>query len=207
MPTIDSLQQSNARLRQALTEILRRAEAHPADFGIALARISGLAYEALNAVDAPELEKPMQPFKRVEGPAEHKDVRTLITKYGMSKDAAVSYAETASRADYFLNDTYQVIRRYVLFGLGDQPMAHLSIKRRDKQPVHDWRDFQQIKNLLVGPENEGLEIFPAESRLVDTSNQYHLWVFAFTETRLPIGFADRLVMDADQASKFGATQR
>ena len=28
-----------------------------------------------------------------------------------------------------------------------------------------------IKNLIVGPEHEGFEIYPAESRLVDTANQ------------------------------------
>jgi hypothetical protein len=39
-----------------------------------------------------------------------------------------------------------------------------SIKRRDKSSAHGWRDLLSIKNLIVGPEYEGFEIHPAESR-------------------------------------------
>ncbi|MDE2096115.1 MAG: hypothetical protein KGL39_02645 [Patescibacteria group bacterium] len=46
--------------------------------------------------------------------------------------------------EVYLNDVYQVHRRN--FG----EMTHLSIKRVDKQPIHDWRDLQEIKNRLVG---------------------------------------------------------
>jgi len=53
-------------------------------------------------------------------------------------------------------------------------MLHLSIKRLDKHPVRDWRHFQRIKNELIGEENEAVELYPAQSRLVDTTNQYHL---------------------------------
>lgn len=70
---------------------------------------------------------------------------------------------------------------------------HLSIKRRDKEPIHDWRDLQAIKNMLVGPEYEAVELYPAESRVVDTSNQYHLWVFVKSsegedKPKLPFGW-------------------
>jgi hypothetical protein len=65
-------------------------------------------------------------------------------------------------------------------------MVHLSIKRHDRAPCLDWRDKQEIKNQLVGPECEGLELYPAESRVVDTSNQFHLWVFK--TMKLEIGF-------------------
>jgi len=83
-------------------------------------------------------------------------------------------------------------------------MVHLSIKRLDKHPIHDWRHFQWIKNELVGEENEAIEIYPAESRLVDTSNQYHLWVFSSSEVRIPLGFGERAVWEGDVA---GAKQR
>lgn len=90
----------------------------------------------------------------------------------------------------WLNDTYQV-------SIHDahEHIIHLSIKRIDKQPVHDWRDFQTIKNELVGPENEAVELYPAESRLVDTSNQYHLFVFRDKTFRLPFGFEERWVSE------------
>lgn len=70
-------------------------------------------------------------------------------------------------------------------------VAHLSFKVHDRQPHHDWRDLQRIKNEICGPEHDAVEIYPAESKLVDTSNQYHLWVF--NHYKLPFGFQERLV--------------
>lgn len=88
---------------------------------------------------------------------------------------------------------------------GWPPAWWLSIKRRfTKEPVHDWRHFQKIKNELVGEENEGIELYPAESRLVDTSNQYHLFVLQDPKMRFPIGFQDRAVA---AKSMLGAEQR
>jgi hypothetical protein len=58
--------------------------------------------------------------------------------------------------------------------------------------VHDWRDLQRIKNELVGPECEAVELYPAESRLVDTANQYHLWADADPTYRFGLGFNMRL---------------
>lgn len=50
----------------------------------------------------------------------------------------------------------------------------LSIRRHDWKPVLDWRDKQAIKNQIAGPECEAAELYPAESRLVDTCNWAHL---------------------------------
>lgn len=54
--------------------------------------------------------------------------------------------------------------------------AHISFKRLDRAAVRDWRHFQAIKNDIAGAEREAVEIFPAESELMDGANQYHLWV-------------------------------
>jgi hypothetical protein len=97
------------------------------------------------------------------------------------------------------NDIYQVAVRNKGGGL-----VHLSIKRIDRQPIHDWRDLQQIKNELVGPECEAVEIYPAESRRVDTANQYHLWAFVDPAYRIPFGFSERAVT---QESIAGSVQR
>lgn len=106
-----------------------------------------------------------------------------------------------------MNDVYQVNIRSLepIEGLGR--IVHLSIKRRDKSAIHDWRDLQWIKNELVGKEFDAVEIYPAEERLVDTSNQYHLWVFL--DVRLPFGFSDRMVTEAEVESAPGCknTQR
>ena len=66
--------------------------------------------------------------------------------------------------------TLEIVRTH--FGEENGDMFWLSIKRRDRAPVHDWRELQQIKNMIVGDEHEGFEVYPAESRLVDTANQY-----------------------------------
>ncbi len=71
-------------------------------------------------------------------------------------------------------------------------VTHLSIKRNDGAAIRDWRHFQRIKNELCGPEREGVEIFPAESRLVDGANQWHVWVLP-VGARVPFGFGSRLV--------------
>jgi hypothetical protein len=96
-------------------------------------------------------------------------------------------------AAIFRNSRYQVtvyIREEVQpFGT----VAHLSFKVHDKQAHHDWRDMQRIKNEICGPECDAVEVFPAESKLVDAANQYHL--FVFQEFRLPFGFQTRLVGD------------
>lgn len=108
------------------------------------------------------------------------------------------YAAIEREERIWINSRYQVNIREVTSDNGkpsSPPVLHLSIKRRDKQPIHDWRDLQRIKNELVGPECEAVEIYPAESRLVDTSNQFHLWVFNDPAFRFPLGFNERLVLE------------
>lgn len=71
------------------------------------------------------------------------------------------------------NDIYVVAIRKVREEMSD--MIWLSICRIDKKPLHNWRDLQTIKNMLVGEDCFGYEVYPAEDQLVDTANQYHLW--------------------------------
>jgi len=89
----------------------------------------------------------------------------------------------------FENDVYRVEINY------RHPYINLDIKRLDGGSDKNWRDFQQIKNELIGPEHEAVELFPAESRLVDTSNQYHLWVHVDPGYRFPFGFESIGVAD------------
>lgn len=109
-----------------------------------------------------------------------------------------------ARDTIYKNDVYQVntcTREFPDFG----PLIHLSIKRIDRKPIHDWRDLQEIKNLIVGPEHEALELYPAESRRVDTANQYHLWVVPDPNYRVPFGFFDGRF--CDDSSLGGAVNR
>jgi hypothetical protein len=96
----------------------------------------------------------------------------------------------------FKNNLYQVWVRKLDPQPGGWPgMYHLSIRRLDREAVHDWRHLQRIKNEIIGPEHEGVELYPAEDRLVDEANQFHLWVLVDGGMRFPFGFAERLVSD------------
>ena len=102
---------------------------------------------------------------------------------------AKSMEREARLQEIWVNDIYQVniLRGKDCDGYVHHPQlkgkcVYISIKTHNKEAVRDWRHFQQIKNELVGEHREAVEIFPSEDRLVDTANQYHLWV-------LPVGFS------------------
>lgn len=92
----------------------------------------------------------------------------------------------------FRNSRYQVQMRTYSSPIGE--MLWLSIVSIDRSARHDWRDLQRIKNELCGEEREALELFPAESRLVDTNNQYHLFVLPEGAVA-PFGYMERDVAD------------
>ena len=82
----------------------------------------------------------------------------------------------------FQNGIYTVILGHV------PPLVRITVIRLDNQPVRSWKDLQEIKNIFVGPECEAVEVFPAESRLMDTANEYHLWAHPQPGFRFPFGF-------------------
>lgn len=86
-------------------------------------------------------------------------------------------------------------------------VTHLSIKRNDRGPEIPWRHLQRIKSELAGDETEAFELFPAESRLVDTANQRWLWCVP-PGMKLPVGFDEgRHVGTPEQAAAIGARQK
>jgi hypothetical protein len=123
----------------------------------------------------------------------------------MREQAAASIAG----AQIYVNNHYYVTARQVPTGFG--LMFCLEIRRHDQEPIHDWRELQKVKNMLVGSEAEGVELYPAESRLVDASNVTYmyclpaktgsdnkpltdengLWQFQ----QFPFGFGKRLVSE------------
>jgi len=102
-------------------------------------------------------------------------------------------------AEIYVNDIYQVA---VYRKEEADELVHvdelkgrctwLSIKRRDKRPVNNWQDMQTIKNRLVGVDCDAIQIFPAESRMVNMANQYHLIVLP-SDASLPFGWGRRSV--------------
>lgn len=136
--------------------------------------------------------------RKIEALARQGDVTVEVVKALLKKEEECS--------QIFLNNRYQVtMSEAEVYSLWPQ-MWHLSIKRIDKEPIHDWRDLQRIKNEVVGEEYEAIELYPAESRRVDTSNQYHLWVFKDKFT-IPIGFLERRVQGPEKTVGTGAKQR
>lgn len=74
------------------------------------------------------------------------------------------------------DDEYGVAARETRFDPDGPAWTHLVIHRQDAQPIHSWADMQTIKNELCGDQSEALELYPAEGRLLDRANAYHLWV-------------------------------
>lgn len=133
----------------------------------------------------------MTKFERAYYPPEAFDYhRYMKPPASLTKAAAKQMVKEMQADAVWRNDMYQVAVRIQKAG----ELRHLSIKRIDRLPIHDWRDLQHIKNELCGDESEAVEIYPAESRRVDSANQYHLWVFP-RGYRIPFGFGTRLVTE------------
>lgn len=140
--------------------------------------------------------KPWQPLtQRIVGGEEH------FRKHGLTVPDRV-----------YANELYSVFVRVVPSTYeerelsDDEAMLHVSFHRHDRAAVRDWRHFQAIKNEVAGSERTAIEIFPAESQLVDTSNEYHLWV-------LPVGYPlpfampeGRVMTQAEGVAEYGVTK-
>jgi len=126
------------------------------------------------------------------------------------KEKELIYGSTDVRC--YLNSLYQVNVIEIPSpypkdsGWPQDPILQLSIKRRDKLAIHDWRHLQKIKNEIVGPERLAVEFYPPESMLVDTANQYFLWVLppAFGPNLFPFMFKERAVVEGSMG---GSRQR
>lgn len=101
--------------------------------------------------------------------------------------------------EHWWSAQYQVVKRVYsndpVFK-SQHGMIYLGISNADQTARHDWRDFQAIKNQLAGPDWEGIEIFPAEERLVDPSNLFMLFCF---KLRIRVGPNERSVLMAEEA--------
>ncbi len=147
----------------------------------------------------------MTPFRRTQlnMPKVKDFIKQCMQDYGVSREEAKRQYNELKSDIIYVNDKYQV-------NLDENPpnnlhpdLVHLSIKRLDKQPIHDWRELQQIKNLICGPECEALELYPAEARVVDVANQFHLFVLP-PGKMIPCGWLEGV---KSSEGKGGAVQR
>lgn len=121
--------------------------------------------------------------------------------------ARIAFAKERKDEMVWTNTKYQVatiVSDHPIFGR----MMQINIRRRDGNVIfRDWREFQDIKNQLAGPECEGLELYPAESRLIDTANKYHIWVILDDTKGIPIGWHDGRHARDDKSKLPGLRQR
>jgi len=89
----------------------------------------------------------------------------------------------------YVNDAYRV----EVYDDYESPTVWLVIQNLDGSANRDWRDFQEIKNTLVGPKNEGIELYPSEDRKRDMANVFHLFVLRDESAELPFGAPGRRV--------------
>jgi len=125
-----------------------------------------------------------------------KAVDLLISTFPNESLIREKLIEEQLQDEIWLNNLYQVNVCSIAAQNNWPAMLHLSIKSRNKSPIRDWRHMQRIKNEIVGIENEAVELYPAESRLVDSANQYHLWALAEAGLRFPFGFPGRFIYSA-----------
>lgn len=106
----------------------------------------------------------------------------------------------ADRASRFYESRYYFVIVTEIITANDVEMTWLSIRRNDRKATQDWRHLQAIKNELTSPEREAVQLYPAESRLLDESNQIHLWVYP-EDQALPFGYANRSVITATELER------
>jgi hypothetical protein len=118
-------------------------------------------------------------------------VEKTMPEYLCSRDEAVMqfYVYLHEDFDVFENEQYQVQR----FPRDDVGMVQLSIHNNDGSATHDWRDMQDIKNTIMGPDYEAVELYPSEFRKRDIGNVYHLFVHSVEGKRFPFGAQGRRV--------------
>jgi hypothetical protein len=132
-------------------------------------------------------------------------VAETMRALGIDETAARTLLEAErQKCEYYVNDLYQV---QVAPCGPDNAMLHLCVRRLDGGTIRDWRHLQRIKTELAGPEREGFEIYPRESRLVDTSNKFHIWVLPEGVSIDAIGWQKRDVQYTEHRDIPGMRQR
>lgn len=132
--------------------------------------------------------------RRLEATAAELVASTQGTARPMRMPEALDLIGHRMSIPHFQNSRYHV----AIDQLPDQDVLHLDIRTRDKAVPgpERWRDFQRIKNELVGTDFEACELYPAEDRLRDAGNNFHLWVLPRGQ-RFPFGFSTRIVSYKD----------
>ncbi len=123
----------------------------------------------------------MTPFERAE--MDVPNWQEIMAMSSCTEAEAKEKAAWLSGQAVWVNNIYQVNVEFMQGG-----RAHLIIRRQDKQAIHNWQHFFEIKNQLLGPECEAVEVYPKGSQLIDEKHHYHLWGFRSPKDTFGIGF-------------------
>jgi hypothetical protein len=117
-----------------------------------------------------------EPFPPLPG-----EIDLIAVMWGITPEKAEERWEFQNQVCQFWEDDEHEVKAMPING-GTQ----LLIRRKDRQKVTDhYQVFQRIKNQILGPEVEAIELYPAASREYDTSNTYSLWC---SPEPFPIGY-------------------
>ena len=135
---------------------------------------------------------------RIHTEAASREVCDFVEDPNPGKDP---WGTTKNYQIYDSADYRVTVRRYRKgFFISNAPYIILGIGRHDDMAIHDWRDMQQIKSALAGPHYEGIELYPDESRLVDTSNYFYMWCVKRGVLRFGLPSERRVVLSPHQAA-------
>ena len=111
-----------------------------------------------------------------------KSVWTPLVKLEITKENFPNTDISNLEYDEFWSNDEYVVKVYYpnnpTHQFPNNKFTWLSIRNaKNTHHAHDWRDMQMIKNEICGEERTAVEIYPPMSKLVDTCNQFHLWVY------------------------------
>lgn len=132
-------------------------------------------------------------------------IQEIRDRFGLSVEEAEAELDWRTSPTNEMRIYESDLYRVFVNPTGNPGFVHLSIRPLCGTARHDWRELQSIKNALVGVECEAVELYPAESRLMDEANQFHLWASTDPTFRFPCGSQRRIV--ADMPGAVGCTQR
>ena len=87
------------------------------------------------------------------------------------------------------------------------PCWYISFSMRDGGHLLDWREIQEIKNQVLGPEYECVMLWPKESRVLDTANQFHMYAIGRPGIEFPVGYQTERAVRDDMNGKHSISQR
>ena len=163
------------------------------------------AARAVRNNETPRYWKPLVKLRPDQMIRRREVIEESMRFYDIDETAANKLLDDAeANCECYVNDLYQV---QVTPCGPDNAMLQINIRRRDGSMFKDWRHFQQIKNEVAGPEREAFELYPAESRKVDTSNKWHLWVLPEGVRMHGVGWQKRDVQYVENKNVPGLRQR